>query len=206
MKSAGDPPVQWGILHRRPERRSPAPSRFCGRARGRPRRSCGLFRRARHLSGIPGVVIELLDLRRKMVRHHGADPVFAAVPDGLSIVPAFEIDHGQRPLQPADLSLHHPALMLEQGLPLGIGPAALTAPLHEPPDVPDLQAGLLQALNDPEGLQLRLTEPADAGGTFHVGEQSLLVIVAEGGDGDAEHLRYLTNRKHVQNLPKKHLT
>ena len=105
-----------------------------------------------------------------------------------SIVPAFEVDHGQRSLQLADLSLHYPALLLEQGLSLGIGSAALAAPLHEPLDVLDLQAGLLQALNHPERFQLRFTEPADAGGAFQAGEQPLFIIVAESRNGDVEHV------------------
>ena len=71
----------------------------------------------------------------------------------------------------------------------------------------DLHSGLLQALDDPQLFQLRLAESADAGGTLHARKQALFVVIAQGGDRQAEHLRHLsdgihdhTSSKHNSNI------
>ena len=93
--------------------------------------------------------------------------------------------------------LHHPALTLKQLPALSIGSAALAAPLHELPDVLDLQPGFFQAVDDPQGLQLRVAEAPDAGGPFQPGEEPLLVVIPKGGDGDMKHLRDLSDCIHL---------
>lgn len=115
---------------------------------------------AANLADMQRVVIDLLDIRRQMVRQHGAHARLVTVTHELFIEPALEADHVQRLLQALDLCLHPLGLLHKERVPLGIRVAALRAPLHELPDLPDLQSGALEALDHAQRLELLLAEAA----------------------------------------------
>ena len=86
--------------------------------------------------------IGLPDLLRHFLRLQMGKTVFVSVLNRLFIIPALEAQHVQDTVHSLNLRLHRRLLMEEQLPPLGIGFAALYAPLHELFDVLDLQAGL----------------------------------------------------------------
>ena len=140
-----------------------------------------------------GAVVDCTDVLRQLIGNHGGEFFLISVPDCLFIVPAFEFQHIQSAVHPCDLLFHVGFPFLKHGLALGIGGWAFSTPIHELPDVIDLHAGLFQTFNDPECFNLRVTEFADAGHPFHVREKPLLVIIAQRGDRQAEHLCHLSN-------------
>ena len=131
-----------------------------------------------------------------MVRQHGAHARLVTVAHELFIEPALEADHVQRLLQALDLCLHPLGLPHKERVPLGIRVAALRAPLHELPDLPDLQSGALEALDHAQRLELLLAEAAGTRCARQVREQPLLVIVPQRGDRQIKPLRHLSDRIH----------
>ena len=140
-----------------------------------------------------GAVVDCADVLRQLVGNHGGEFFLISVPDCLLIIPALEFQHIQSAVHVCDFRVHVGFPFLKHGLALGIGGWALSAPAHELPDVLDLHTGFFQTLNHSECLNLLLTESANTGCPFHVREKSLLVIIAQRGDGQAEHLCHLSN-------------
>ena len=139
-----------------------------------------------------GGIVKRPDLIRQSL-WNGGGKILASGGQRLGIIPAFEVNHGQRFFQPGQFLLHLGPPPLKQLQPLLIGRSPHSAPDHKLPDVLDLHAGLLQTFNDPERFNLRLTKLADAGYPFHVRKKSLFIIIAQRRDGQSEHLCHLSN-------------
>ena len=134
-----------------------------------------------------------MNFGRQVIRQHCQNAFLAAILHGLFVVPAFKAQHGHGLFHAAHLGFRSGQLALEKFLPLGVGGAALGAPLHKLPNIPDLQAGTLQAFDDVQALQFAIGKAADAGGALHAGEKTLFIVVAQGGNRQTGHAGDLTN-------------
>ena len=142
------------------------------------------------------VFVDIFDFFRQTVGNQRLHPILAAILNRLLVVPAFELQHVQRAVHLRDLRLHVGLPLVEHGLALGVSGRALRAPFHEQSDVLDLHPRLLQAFDDPKRLELRVAESANAGCPLQSREQSLLVVIPQRRDGQAEHLCHLSDCVH----------
>ena len=111
------------------------------------------------------------------------DSVLIAVRKSRFVIPAFEFQHGERLFHALDFLFTFQLLLLNQFQMLGIGFTALGTPLHKLLDVFDFHAGFFQTFHQPQGFQLLGIKMADAAAALDFGEQSLLIILAQGGNG-----------------------
>ena len=149
------------------------------------------------------IVIRVPNFFRKLVWNHSFYPVLAAILHGLLVVPAFEFQHIQHLVHVSNLRFNSFLLLFKKFLSLGICGCTFYAPIHETFDVLDLQPGFFQTLNDSQSFDFRITEFADAGYSLHSRKKALFIIISQCGDGQSEHLRYLSDCIHKK--PPKYL-
>ncbi len=145
-----------------------------------------------------GAVVQHLRRGRKSVGDHRRQTLLVAVGQCGVVVPALELDHGERLAHARDVRLGLSLARLEQLLARGVGGRPLLYHGHELFDLLDLEPRLLEALDHAKQLELVLPEATRVARALQVGKQALFIVVAQRGDRDVEHGGHLADRVHEQ--------
>ena len=147
------------------------------------------------------LVVELLDAFRQAVAQHCLETIFASVVKRSFVVPALELHHRKRFLQPCDFSFGLRASHLEQLLAGSVGRGAFCAiatnflmSLISRPVF--FKQSMMRSNSSSSSSNCRLPR------AHQIGEEPFFVVATKRGNRNGEHFRHLSDCKHVDSLQK----
>ena len=146
------------------------------------------------------LAVELLNAFRQAVAQHCLETIFASVVKRSFVVPALELHHRKRFLQPCDFFFGLRASHLEQLLAGSVGQGAFLRHRDKLLDVFNFEARFLQAIDDAQQFKLILVELPFTSRALQIGEEPFFVVATKRGNRNGEHFRHLSDRKYVDSL------